>query len=80
MAISFRIIKPHDLVSITFSGRISFDDIRGTASDLSKDPGFSWGQDRLIFVKGDADFSKMTLEVFRDLKDTLTKVFLKDLY
>ena len=79
MAISFRIIEPHDLIAVTYSGRMCFEDMRDTASDLSKDPGFAVGHDRIIFLKKDTDFSGMTFEIFRDLKDAMTKVFLKDL-
>ena len=48
------------------------------ASDLSKDPGFLWSLDRIIFVKKDADFSEMSLEAFRDVRDTMKKAFLGD--
>lgn len=79
MAINFRILKPHDLIAVTISGRMCFEDMRSVASGLSNDPDFAWNHDRIIFLKMTADFTVMSLEIFREIKDAMTKVFLKDL-
>ncbi len=79
MAIHFRILKRLDLITVTISGRIRFEDMRDVASDMSSDPDFVWSHDRIIFLKMNADFTDMSLEIFHEIKDAMTKVFLKDL-
>ena len=79
MAINFRILKPHNLIAVTISGRMCFEDLRNVASELSNDPDFALSHDRIIFLKMNADFTDMSWEIFHEIKDAMTKVFLRDL-
>ena len=67
------------MITVTISGRIRFEDMRDVARDLSSNPDFVWSHDRIIFLRSNTDFSSMSLEIFRSVKDAMTKVFLKDL-
>ncbi len=79
MAIYFRILKPHELIAVSISGRMRFEDLCSVAIRLTNDPDFIRNYDRIIFLKQDADFSEMNLDIFSDLKDAMKKVFMKDI-
>lgn len=79
MAITFRILKPNNLIAVTVSGRLQFEDLRNVAVRLKKDPDFVWSHDRIIFLKRDASFSEMKLGTFRDAKEAMKKEFFGNL-
>lgn len=75
MAIRAEILAPHRLVIASLSGRVDTDSVRHVIIQLKSRADFLWNFDRIVFVDGTTDFSRLDMAELAAIKGAVAQAY-----
>ncbi|MAN80020.1 MAG: hypothetical protein CMM77_12305 [Rhodospirillaceae bacterium] len=75
MAIYAEILTSHRLVVASLSGRVDIDSVRHVIIQLKSRTDFVWNFDRIVFVDGATDFSRLDMAELAAIKEAVARAY-----